>query len=241
MSISVHCGEMNDNQVSSSRAAHTIVYLVAGVTGPVLLLLTDNITAVFSPGYNPFTMTISTLALGPLGWLLRTGFFLFGILLIVETIGLNQSIRGGWMLHVAIIIFIAIGLAFFFLGSFKTDPPLGTHTVHGMIHLNVARTVALLFPIVCLLMGLVFKADPNWRGLFTYTMVTAAMATALDITRLAIPSRLTWLGFYERLILWNALIWLEVVAVRFWQITNRAGKIRETLGVYAFHGREGAD
>jgi hypothetical protein len=213
---------------SNQGPAHAIFYPVTGATGPVLLLLTDNIAAIFSTQYSPISMTVSNLALGPLGWLLRTGFFLFGILLIVETIGLKQSIRSGRLLSAAIFVFIAIGLGFFLLGIFNTDPQGETHTLHGLIHINVARTVALLFPIACVLSGLAFRADPNWKGLFKYTAFAAAIALTLDIIRLAMPSHWAWIGLYERLIIWNGVTWLELTAVRFWQITNRQRKTRST-------------
>jgi hypothetical membrane protein len=194
---------------------------LSGIAGPIVLLATDNIAAFIDPDYDPTLLAISDLALGPMGWLLRTGFLLFGLLLITEALGLYFAIgkRQGFgkALIIGNALLFAIGVGFLLMATFTTDPRGAPHTLHGLVHINTAFIVALLFPALCFFIAISLKNEPQLRRLYIYTLVTAISAIILDIGHLMLSSDWVWSGLYERIMLWNALIWLEIIAIHFWR------------------------
>jgi hypothetical protein len=58
------------------------------------------------------------------------------------------------------------------------------------------------------------RRDQYWRGVFWYTIVTDALALAFAIGQLFMPHQISWFGLYERLLVANAIIWVEIVAIR---------------------------
>ena len=85
-------------------------------------MLADNISALLDPGYNLAVKPISYLALRSTGWLVRAGFYVFGLLLIMLALGLVQSIRRRRGFGTSITLLIAIGFGFILVGTFNTDP-----------------------------------------------------------------------------------------------------------------------
>jgi hypothetical protein len=58
------------------------------------------------------------------------------------------------------------------------------------------------------------RNDPNWRGLFHYTVVSGILAFVLAVGRLFLPQNISWFGLYERILVANVLIWLEIIGIR---------------------------
>jgi len=78
----------------------------------------------------------------------------------------------------------------------------------------------LLFPIAIFLLAPSFKSTPNWKGIFIYTLIAGILALALILGALLAEQR-GWFGLYERIIILNALIWVEVVAIHFLRLLLR--------------------
>jgi hypothetical protein len=57
------------------------------------------------------------------------------------------------------------------------------------------------------------KNDPRWRALFPYTMAATVFALAVAVGRFFLPAGYSWFGLYERVMVLNAIIWLEVFAI----------------------------
>jgi hypothetical membrane protein len=221
-------------------ASFRYVYPLAGITGPVILVLTDNIATILSSGYDPFQMVISDLALGPVGWLARMGFCLFGILVIIEAIGLDHNIRSKKNHTTTLAAFIIIGLGFILVAAFNADPHgVETHTLHGWIHGVTVAVIAVLFPIACLLLVPRLRSDQNWNKLWAYTLVTAVITVVLDIIRLVMPAPWRWYGLHERLMLWNGLLWFEVIGIKLLIVArHKRAEMKEIHGVY--HASDGS-
>jgi hypothetical protein len=89
--------------------------------------------------------------------------------------------------------------------------------LQGLIHKVITLAIALLFPFTYLLIAPALRHDPRWTKFATYTVVTGILAVILDILGgVIIFTR--WLepgfGLYERILIANPLIWLEVMAIR---------------------------
>jgi hypothetical protein len=201
---------------------------LAGVVIPFLMLLTELILIYFNPDYNPIVESISALGLKPLGWVQSISFLMVGLLTELFAFGLYFSIkrRVGFRTAIALLVFFGFGLLL--IGAFRTHPSVGSYSVENIIHYLTARAIFALFPIACFLMAISLRADPGWKALFGYTMVTGAIAAILVILWIAFQFQINWFGLYERIMVANAVIWLEVMAINLLRLS-----IREISGDWA--------
>ena len=65
----------------------------AGIVGPVLFVLTFALEGWLRPGYEPLSMYVSALSLGPRGWIQIVNFVVFGVLLLVFTYGVTAEFQ----------------------------------------------------------------------------------------------------------------------------------------------------
>jgi len=190
------------------------ILALAGIVGPLVLVALDIAAAVSEPKYSLIRNSISALGLTSLGWIQTIGFVVFGLLVEIFTAGLFLNIRRRHLfdLGIGLLTFFGFGLAL--IGLFRTDPIGTLPTWSGRIHVWAAYSVLGLFPVALALLLSSIKNDPNWRGLFHYTVVSGILAFALAVGRLFLPQNISWFGLYERILVANVLIWLEIIGVR---------------------------
>jgi hypothetical membrane protein len=108
----------------------------------VLFLIEDAVPAIRPPGYNPIRHPVSSLAIGPSGWIQDVNFLVTGVLLLAFAVGLRPALR---RYHTGIWAPVLVGLVAIGLigaGMFTTDPlsgypprtpalPAGNPTTHG--------------------------------------------------------------------------------------------------------------
>jgi hypothetical protein len=190
------------------------ILALAGMMGPLVLVALDIAAAVSEPKYSLIRDSISALGLTSLGWIQTIGFVVFGLLVEIFTAGLFLNIRRRHLfdLGIGLLTFFGFGLAF--IGLFRTDPIGGLPTLSGRIHVWAAYSVLGLFPLALALLLSSIKNDPNWRGLFHYTIITGILAFALAVGRLFLPQNISWFGLYERILVANVLVWLEITGIR---------------------------
>ena len=190
------------------------ILALAGMVGPLVLVALDIAAAVSEPKYSLIRDSISALGLTSLGWIQTIGFVVFGLLVEIFTAGLFLNIRRRNLfdLGIGLLTFFGFGLAL--IGLFRTDPIGTLPTWSGRIHVWAAYSVLGLFPVALALLLSSIRNDPNWRGLFHYTIVTGILAFALAVGRLFLPQNISWFGLYERILVANVLIWLEIIGIR---------------------------
>lgn len=190
------------------------ILAMAGMVGPLVLVALDIAAAVSEPKYSLIRDSISALGLTSLGWIQTIGFVVFGLLVEIFTAGLFLNIRRKHLfdLGIGLLTFFGFGLAL--IGLFRTDPIGTSPTWSGRIHVWAAYSVLGLFPVALALLLSSIRNDPNWRGLFHYTIVTGILAFALAVGRLFLPQNISWFGLYERILVANVLIWLEIIGMR---------------------------
>ena len=203
------------------------VLALTGVVAPVIFIIANLTVAFSSPGYEFIRDSISSLALAPLGWIQTIAFMLMGLLIEAFVVGLILSLRGGKRFRLGAGILVFFGFGILLVGALHTDPAGGPRTVEGMIHGVVAGTVFWLFPIASLLIAYDLRKDLYWKGFFLYTIIASAIALALLLWRIWLPSELSWFGLYERILALDELIWVEIVAVRLLQLSLREVKKAE--------------
>jgi hypothetical protein len=80
--------------------------------------------------------------------------------------------------------------------------------------------MGLLFPIAILLLAPSFRSTPNWSNVFVYSVVAGVLAFGL-IVGAFFTAQTGWFGLYERIIIPNALVWVEVVAIHYLRLLLR--------------------
>ena len=162
--------------------------LLCGVLAGPLSFVIDVAQALTRPGYDLFRQPVSSLALGPHGWIQVLNFLLGGVLMLGFALGLDRALRAlgrpsRW--GPALIASWAVGLLG--AGIFVTDPiggyPVGEpvqhgHTVHGVLH---------AFPFSMLLVAALIAAcavfarrftDEGRHGWAAYCVATAVAVFA---------------------------------------------------------------
>ena len=204
------------------------IVALAGISIPLLMLLAEFVLIYFNPEYNPIIESISALGLKPLGWVQSISFLIIGLLIEVFTFGLYFSVRRGRGFGTSIAILALFGFGLLLIGAFRMQPTGSPPTTEGVIHSITARVIFTLFPIACFLIALSFRVDPHWKALFIYTVVVGAVGSIFIVCWIHFPSQINWFGLYERLLVANAVIWLEVMSANLLRLS-----LRQSGGVQA--------
>lgn len=194
---------------------------LAGIAGPLILVVGDLAASLSTPSYSMISNSISSLALTPLDWLQTVGFLVMGLLVEVFVAGLFFNIRRARGFHLGIGLLVCLGFGLLLIGAFRMDPAGWPSTIEGTIHSATAYALSLLFPIAILLLAPSLKSDPNWKGTFVYTLVAGVLALALTMGLLWLPDRMGWFGLYQRIAVANVIIWIEVIAVHLLRLSLR--------------------
>jgi hypothetical protein len=156
--------------------------LCGAVAGPLTFTI-GLAQALTRPGYDLFRQPVSSLALGPHGWVQSLNFLLGGVLMLGFALGLDRALRtlgrpSRWA--TGLIASWAVGLLG--AGIFATDPisgyPLepsahGGHTVHGVLH-AFPFSFLLVAALIAACAGFARRfADEGRRGWAAYSLGTA--------------------------------------------------------------------
>ena len=155
----------------------------AGIIGPLVLVALDITAAISQPKYSLIKDSISALGLTSLGWIQTIGFVVFGLLVEIFTAGLFLNIRRKHLFDVGIGLLTFFGFGLAMIGLFRTDPIGGLPTWSGRIHVWAAYSVLGLFPVSLAMLLSSIRDDPNWRGLYHYTVVTGVLALGMAIRK----------------------------------------------------------
>jgi hypothetical protein len=201
---------------------------LAGMLGASVFVCVFLIEGALRPGYDPVSMFVSELSLGPRGWIQITSFLITGICYMLFAWGLaavfneRKSARLGW------ILIGLIGIGFLISGPAVMDPtgtPTASMTVSGLVHSITGALVFLLMPLSAYVFLHRFRGDERWRSLRTPTLAAVIiMVIAVIALRFASPPppAETFLtpydGFIQRVLLIAFHAWAFLFA---WRIYNK--------------------
>jgi hypothetical membrane protein len=187
---------------------------IAGIVAPVWFITLVIVQGVMQPDYSHIALPISALAAWPAGWIQNVNFFVSGTLLAVFAIGLNGAIRPtrSGLLGIALLIASSVGLwiaglfPWINVNGVPTETPshvagaVLTFVSAGTGHLTLSRRMA---------------ADPEWRDLSTYVLVTGIIMLLLFIVvgGFAIGEGTpfhSWAGLLQRVLV---VIWFACIVV----------------------------
>jgi len=192
---------------------------LVGIVGPIVVIVGDLAASLSTPGYSPIRDSVSSLALTPIGWLQSICFLAMGLLLVIFVPRFFFNIRRARGFHAGIILLALCGFVLMLIAAFHMDAP-GATTIDGTIHTISSYGLGLLFPIAILSLTPSLKSTPNWKNIFIYTLIAGILAFGLILGALLAEQR-GWFGLYERIIILNALVWVEVVAIHFLRLSLR--------------------
>jgi MFS family permease len=206
--------------ISNKRLNINTVPALVGIVGPIVVVVGDIAASLSIPGYSPIRDSVSSLALTGIGWLQSICFLAMGLLLEIFVAGLFFNIRRARGFHAGIVLLALCGFVLMLIAAFHMDAPGAPRTIAGIIHTISSYGLGLLFPIAILSLAPSLKSTSNWKNIFVYTLIAGILAFALIIGAF-FTEQTGWFGLYERIIILNALVWVEVVAIHFLRLLLR--------------------
>jgi hypothetical protein len=195
----------------AKRLSVNSVPALVGIVGPLVVIVGDITASLSVPGYSPIRDSVSSFALTSLGWLQSICFLAMGTLLVIFVGGLYFGIRRARGFRAGITLLALCGFVLMLIATFHMDHT-GAPPIDGIIHTIASYGLGLLFPIAIFSLAPSFKSTPNWIDIFIYTLIAGVLAFGLIIGAIFGNQR-GWFGLYERIIILNALVWVEVVAI----------------------------
>ncbi len=173
--------------------------LCGAIAGP-LFILTLLIQDYTRPGYDPRTMVLSLLSLGPWGWVQIVNFTLAGILNLLFAVGLWRRLHPGRGGTWGPILIGAYGLGLVLVGVFTTDPITGFPpgavagngpSWHGAIHALGALFTFMLLTAGLLVYGRYFltRREGGWAFYFIATAILLLVLFFGGFTSSAVMAR----------------------------------------------------
>lgn len=201
-------------------ATGTLVTLAA--TGPIIFQSASTAVQHLQSGYNPIRDAISSLVFGRFGWIQTDVFYLFALSLIALTLLFFLVIKVKF--NAGAVILALAGVGFIIIGLNQAQIPGTAPTISSMIHQYTTVAVLVMFPLACFLLAPALKAR-GYSGLYYYTLGTGIFFFLFFIVGgVILITHFSLVGLYERILLWNGQLWVEIVCARLiWgALTNRA-------------------
>jgi len=192
---------------------------------PVVFVGTFLVEGWLRPGYDPRSMFVSELAIGPRGWVQDVNFFVSGALFLLFAWAMAAGLHEGKASRAGPILLTIIGIGLFASAFFVTDPsttPRDEVTVSGRIHSLFGALVFALSPVSCFVFLRRFLADPMWRSLWPWTLAAGVITTVAVVLMAVGPAQPpappnafnAWQGAIQRTFLITYMVWVFLVALR---------------------------
>lgn len=202
--------------------------LLAGLFVGPLFVATFLVEGVFRDGYDPMRHPVSSLELGPGGWLQVANFVIAGILTVTFAVGLRRSLRPGPGAIAGPLLIAVWGVSLLGAGLFATDPvsgyPAGTPAIparaswHGTVHdLVFALPGFACFAAAMFVFAFAFaRRRAPWWAVYS-GLSGAAFLVLFFLTSAGFSQDARWVstaGLLQRLTVGVGWLWLALVAAR---------------------------
>jgi len=207
-----------------------LLWLTCGVAGTLLFPLVYLIEGVTRPGYNPWQQAISTLSLGPGGWIQQADFILCGVSILWLAFVWRQILKGGVCAIWYPIVRGIEGLALILVGIFSTDPGYGyppgtpqgagTPTLGGTLHLVFTILVVNAMCVGLFIIAIRFWRNPDFRGWAIFSIICGFLPMVFMpffvIAQNTHGAFSGYAGLFERLATNADTLWDVVLLIPLW-------------------------
>lgn len=202
--------------------------LRAGLVAGPLFVISFLLQGAVRDGYDPMRHPVSSLALGPAGWIQIVTFVGAGVLCLAFVVGLRRSLAPGPGSAAGPALIALWGVGLVGAGAFLTDPvsgyPAGTPKVpdpptwHGQIHdfvVGLPAFAGLALAMLVLAYAFARRRAPGWA---VYSGLSGvAFIVLLLLSNAGFAQDVRWVstaGLLQRLTIGTGWLWLGALAVR---------------------------
>ena len=200
----------------------------AGMIGSALFVAVFMVEGWLRPGYNPLSMYVSELSLGPRGWIQIVNFILWGLLFLIFTRGVANEFKDGKASKAGPILFTIIALSFLISGPLVTDPAtiFMQMSLHGKLHGIFGALVFSLAPVSCFVFYRRFRDDSKWQNLSRWTL-TACVIIVMSVVLMKVGQISSnpvnaWVGLIQRIALITYLSWIFTFALALYRNSKKS-------------------
>jgi hypothetical protein len=186
----------------------------AGVVGPLLFIVTFTIEGWLRAGYDPRSMFVSALSLGPRGGIQIANFIISGALIALFAHHVASEFKEGKLWRVGAGLLSKIGFSILASGPFVMDPvgvPFFEMSWHSYLHYAFGILVFSLAPVSCFIFFCHFRADRRWRWFRLWTLAAGLImiASVAALKGAMLPGSLhPYVGIIQRVVLIDYMAWL---------------------------------
>lgn len=191
----------------------------AGAVGPVVFVTVFTIEGWLRPGYEPTSMFVSALSIGPRGWIQIVNFIFVGLAFVLLARAAALQFPTGPASRAGPLLLLIVGLALLASGPCVMDPPdvpFPAMSASGKAHSLLGALVFSLGPASCFVFFRRFRSDVRWRLLRWWTLAAGVISSIavvlLKVATLpppATPSALNdWAGLIQRVALVTFMAWV---------------------------------
>lgn len=207
--------------------------LQCGVVAGPLFVATFLVEGAVRPDYDALRHPVSSLALGPWGWVQVANFVVTGTLYLAFAIGLSRTPKTLVRTRVGPILVGASAVGLIGAGVFATDPlsgyPLGTpdvltdRTTAGLLHDLFSAPTFLGLPTAAVLFALSSRRDDRrWACYSAGSALVLLVAFGLASAALGqVPTLVDHGGLFQRVSVIAGFTWLTALAVRCLRVLDR--------------------
>jgi hypothetical protein len=202
-----------------------LLWLSLSSVGSLLFMATYLIEGATRPGYSTLQHSISSLSLGPGGWMQQVNFVVFGMIILVTVPAWRKLLKGGAGATWYPIFRFLEGFGILMDGFFSQDPERGyppgaalvAPTLHGTLHVVFAFIAITAIACGFFVLARRFLGDPQWRGWATYTVITGILTiVCITIFGMANGQHSEFAGLFERLATNWGTLWGLLFLTRLW-------------------------
>jgi hypothetical protein len=204
--------------------------LACGALGPLLFIVVFLIEGATRADYNAYRYPVSSLSLGPYGWIQAANFLLVGASLIAGAVGVRRVLKGSRGGVWGPLLIGVAGVGLLGAGVFTTDPIYGyppsaplvlaQYTVHGQLHNAVSALVFLGIPAACFVFTRQFLGTGE-RGWAVYSLLAGlGMLVTFVLAGVGFeqnPALVNVAGVIQRLSIAIGFTWIAFLALRLWR------------------------
>lgn len=200
--------------------------LLSGAIAGTLFLLIVILEGWSRQGYSAIRFPLSSLAIGPNGWIQELNFIVTGILFIIFSIGLKKELFPDKKNPRGPLLLMLVGTGLVGAGCCVTDPVYGypadlplalsQFTIHGHFHDGFSMLVFVCLPWSCFVFRKYFLLNKNsvWATYSLFTgigMIIAFILTSMGFKQ--IQGLVDYAGLLQRTCLSIGWLWIIILSI----------------------------